>query len=523
MGHAAYLNVDMIRLRQMLTDGGYVRLFTQPGGWSPPGVAENRLAGYFLDFANRRMVEAPGVLPEDILANANLFDRLERDFSSTIPAGYTYFGQFLNHDITHDKNPLRLQPAHVGNLTNLRTPWLDLDSVYGRGPGDRPDETLFDRQGMFLIGRASDSSLRDLPREDHRALIGDDRNDENTIISQLHLAFLLAHNALVERARARGDGDPFKSARRTLQWLYQHIVWHDFLKRVTDPDVHGLALRLVTEGGKRWENGLREVFAGQDEREPPIPVEFSAAAFRFGHSMVRNAYRTNGSRRGPLEFVPLFASDAQDSPGGDLRGRRRLATKNGIQWSWFLPMGAGEGFPLRARKIDTKLANALAFLREDNAANAPTNVLAYRNLVRGWGYQLVSGSDIAASAFMQKLGVQPIRLDPKEDIDALWYYILREAQEGGGNALGRLGSVIVCGTIAFLLKADPNAYFNADPQWSPDAEPSLLAPTPNGELNRDGEVVDARTGARAWTLASIIRLAGVPADLDEFQAQATPV
>jgi hypothetical protein len=210
--------------------------------------------------------------------------------------------------------------------------------------------------------------------------------------------------------------------------------------------------------------------------------------------------------------VPLFAA----SPGAaDLRGLQRLATSSGIQWSWFLPMeesSALSGFPQRARRIDTRLARALTHLRP-NEGTSGSNVLAYRNLVRGWAYGLASGTAIAGTAGMHKLGVVPVPIRPGTDIDALWYYVLREAEEHGATALGPLGSIIVCGTIAMILLADPTSYVNGKPPWTPDTDPLLRA----GRDNRDGEVVG---GARTWTLASIIRLAGLPPDLTEFQRQA---
>ena len=58
--------------------------------------------------------------------------------------GFTFLGQFLDHDITFDPAPLTAPPA---NGPNLRTPFLDLDSVYGRGP----DETT----GSCTTGRPS--------------------------------------------------------------------------------------------------------------------------------------------------------------------------------------------------------------------------------------------------------------------------------------------------------------------------------------------------------------------------------
>ena len=54
-----------------------------------------------------------------------------------IPAGYTYLGQFIDHDLTFDKTNVALGTAiSPANLLQGRSPTLDLDSLYGNGPGD---------------------------------------------------------------------------------------------------------------------------------------------------------------------------------------------------------------------------------------------------------------------------------------------------------------------------------------------------------------------------------------------------
>jgi hypothetical protein len=224
-----------------------------------------------------------------------------------------------------------------------------------------------------------------------------------------------------------------------------------------------------------------------------MPVEFSVAAYRFGHSMVRNAYQTN-QVRGVGVFAPIF-DNSPGTTGNDLRGFRPMEQNNCIQWDWFLQMEsslADFGFPQMARKIDTKLSNALSFLFE-GAAGDPLNVLALRNLMRGISFDLPSGTSVA-----RKLCIKPLELDECEP-DALWYYILREAQGNGGNTLGRVGSIIVCAVFAGLLKGDPGSFFNLDPCWTPKDDPLLK----DGEDNRDDP---------SWTLPAIIRLAGLKAN-----------
>lgn len=316
------------------------------------------------------------------------------------------------------------------------------------------------------------------------------------MVSQLQLALLMAHNRLLTRARKSGlsGAAAFERSRTTLRWLYQHVVWNDFLPRVTDAKLHACALRLdtVCHGRKRWVPGLDDVFRWKNA--PFMPVEFSVAAYRFGHSLVRNAYQTNQPLRGFGNFAPIFDDSGAGTPD-DLRGFRPMKQANVIQWDWFLEMTSSAGpFPQRARKIDTKLSNALSHL----PFGPPGPVLAARNLLRGVRFDLPSGSDVA-----RRLGLKPIDLGGAPD--ALWYYVLKEAETlGKGDHLGPVGSTIVCATFAGLLHGDPSSYFHVDPTWTPGSDALL----------KDG--VDNIDSPGKWTLAAIIRLAGLPVAASDF-------
>ena len=505
-GTSAYAQI--LAPRSRLYHGPYGRLCPELPAWSPEGVPPEELDRWFLGFAEDQMIEAPGRRPRQIVECPDLHRELETKFGANVPSGYTYFGQFVDHDITFDPASSLVRQNDPSGLFNFRTPRLDLDSVYGRGPVDQP--YLYDPKDRhkFRIGTSSDSNLRDLPRIEGDALIGDPRNDENAIVSQLHLAVLLAHNELVVRAvennkrKKEKVGDPFEAARRTVRWLYQHIVWNDFIKRVTEPSVHEHALKLVDAGGgrRRWELGFSDVYSWK--HQPFMPVEFSVAAYRFGHSMVRNDYQTNFGR-GVGVFVPTF-DDEKNHPD-DLRGFRRIEKKNVPQWNWFLAMSSPEGFPQMARRIDTKLSNALAFVPGGEKKTGFKNVLAARNLKRGWTFGLPAGTAIA-----KHFGLAPVPSDALE-LDALWYYVLREAElstDGdAGGKLGALGSLIVCATFAGLLFGDPSSYFKVEPCWTPDRDP-LLKP---GKDNQD----DAE-----WSLASLIRIAGLPVTASDFPVPA---
>lgn len=504
MSHAMK-SITPLAPRSRFFSGRFGRLASHLPAWTPPGVADADIDDFFLNVANTLMTEVPGADPADL---TQMTAQLEQDFQTGIvsdtqtgiPAGYTYFGQFVDHDITFDAASSLQRKNDPEAIDNVRTPRLDLDNVYGRGPADQP--YMFDgATGRFLIGQVAGSNLQDLPRNGQgTAIIGDKRNDENAIVSQLQLAFLLAHNTLLERAENAGLPEPFEAARTTLRWLYQWIVWNDFLKRVTIEEVRSAALVLEDKpgGGKVWELGLSHVY---DWREQPfMPVEFAVAAYRFGHSMVRNAYQTNFPHRGFGVFAPIFDNTGAADPD-DLRGFRPMTDANSIQWDWFLAMGGPGPFPQRARKIDTKLANALTKLFEGPAGD-PFNILALRNLKRGWTFGLPSGTAMA-----NWLNIPAITLGADEP-DSLWYYVLKEGETlpgaNAGQMLGRLGSTILCAVFAGLLKGDPNAWINQNPSWTPGDDPLLF----DGQDNQDSP--------GAWELASIIRLSGLPVAGGDF-------
>ncbi|MBP0616468.1 peroxidase family protein [Jiella mangrovi] len=515
MSHGGTFDQKVVAPRSKFYQGPFGRICADLEPWFPPSVDRKRpdaLERHLLTIAEE-MLEQGDLTPETIAQDPGRVRELERVFSNSTPAGYTYFGQFIDHDITFDPASSLMRTNDPAGLLNHRTPRFDLDNLYGRGPDDSP--YLYDRKDVwhdqdgkevvdkFLIGKVTGTALPDLPRNAQgRALIGDMRNDENAMVSSLQVAFLLAHNALAERARANGPGDTFGAARRVLRWLYQWIVWHDFLKRITREDIRATALeeKLFGSAGKAIELGLDHVYKWKEM--PFIPVEFAVAAYRFGHSMVRNSYQTNQPFRGAGNFAPIFdRSGDPDDPATrfDLSGFREMQAHNVIQWDWFLPMRSSlQGqFPQMARKIDSRMANALAFLRE---SGPKMNILAFRNLLRGIRFELPSGTSVA-----RKFGIDPIEIDP--DHDALWFYILKEAEiRENGERLGPLGSTIVCAVFAGLLKGDATSWVNTVPGWRPETEPLLR----NGEDNRD-------SGAE-WQLSSIIRIGGAPVDGNDVEA-----
>ena len=416
------------------------------------------------------------------------------DTHGTVDAGYTYLGQFIDHDLTLDLTPLDRAHPNIACVRNFRTPFLDLDHVYGGGPSLSP--FLYENnQGnrnkeRFLLGdtRGEGSSQNDLPRSPQGiALVGDSRQDENLIVAQLHVAFLKFHNRVVEELEhgkltsvGPCGGTLFEQARRFVIWHYQYLVVNDFLAEVVDRDVlEEIPARI---------GGAEQCGRGHFR----IPVEFSAAGFRFGHSMVRDLYGFYNRHHDNVRLVEDILH--QTGPGGG--AVPCLREEWVINWASFFRVPEMELTVNKAHPIDTMIAEGLHDLKVQtiklfNVASrsepdppSPAKKLPVRTLWRGARLGLPSGQDVARA-----IGTKP--LDPEKEIATgphekelrdygfhkdtpLWYYVLKEAeQRKGGKKLGQVGSRIVGDVIIDSLRADPNSYLSIDPAWKPELDGRL--------------------------------------------------
>jgi hypothetical protein len=500
---------------------------------------------------------------------------LQANGNSTIPPVYTYWGQFIDHDLTANtdrdssvsditKPDLKPIPPDevVEKLFNLRQPTVNLDSVYGDGPtfhANRPTQARALYDGIkFRIGSVAlnppppapqaipgvpippdrlegpDNTfvavdpLRDLPRigslidagvvkaEDfteelrnrpnfrQTALIADARNDENLIVAQLHVAFLRFHNNVVDWLKAhqprhghemQSERDIFRRARQLTRWHHQWLVVNDFLKTIT---MAGTADKVLRERGRHYSNCHRPLF---------MPLEFSVAAYRFGHTMVRGAYDHNRNFGRPeagqspvinsAPFNLLFSFTGKATP--PFRGGSDVLPFNWIiEWDRFVDKHSPQ--PDRfARKIDTRLAPPLTqLLNEGNSQNDPQikavlKHLAKRNLLRGYLLSLPTGQGVAQVMDVRPLSEEELKRGNSEATNKaltdngfltrtpLWYYVLKEAEvRAGGNSLGEIGSRIVCETIIGQLLHDPDSYLSRHQAWTPDLGVRL----PGGEQIR---------------------------------------
>lgn len=417
-----------------------------------------------------------------------------------ISAGYTYLGQFIDHDLTFDPASSLDKQNDPDALEDFRTPRFDLDSVYGRGPNDQP--YLYEDNGVrMLLGepltgsvdhaKKADEGTRDLPRNNPRggrarALIGDPRNDENVIVSQLHATMLRFHNSVVDYlTRVNGIPPKIEEVQNVVRWHYQWVVLHDFLPTIAGRKVvQEILPHLKKKNGNIRVQGPRLTFF-HFENFPFMPVEFSAAVYRFGHSMVRPIYRLNTTL---IERNEIFSTDESKS----LTGFRALPSDFAVDWRLFFKTGentsSGPERLQKSYKIDTSLVNPLGNLPKVIGDNHPS--LAERNLIRGLRMSLPSGQTVARYMGLPVIPDEKLRVGKATKGDTkknpplterrpslkenapLWYYILAEAQQAFKNdattiRLGPVGGRIVAEVFIGLLLGDQCSFLSQYPSWRP--------------------------------------------------------
>lgn len=371
---------------------------------------------------------------------------LAEEADCSVAAWWPVFGQYVAHDITADRSPLTHHDvAEV--LRNFRQPRTNLECLYGEGPVAAP----------YLFSRADPAKLLtgadDLPRNaEGVALVGDPRQDVHVLISQMHLAMIRAHNRLVDRLRTDGvaEAELYDAARRALLWHYQWVILNDFLPTLI--------------GGERAAKIER---SARLPDQPSIPLEFADAAYRYGHSQMRQTYQLQ-----------------KDGPGWslfpDLLGFGPVATDRVVDWRLLAGI-ADRPPPQCARPIDGRLPAALLRLPMNITGEVDSEdleSLATRDLMRGTATELPSGEAVAA-----RLGVDAVPADriglagqSWSGETPLWFYILREAEVfESGERLGPVGSHIVGTTLITIVDADPEGFRQVDPDW----RPSLPSRQPN--------------------------------------------
>ncbi|HXJ63240.1 MAG TPA: heme peroxidase, partial [Actinomycetota bacterium] len=264
----------------------------------------------------------------------------------------------------------------------------------------------------------------------------------------------------------------------------QWMIRTDFLPRVCQASVVN---RVFTSGRKAFEVGAAPTDV------PTMPIEFSVAAYRLGHSMVRGAYNWNkvfDNGAGTLDLLFAFSGLSGDFLGGLrlpsnwIADFRRLydfseAGRNDL----VVPATKSN----RANRIDTELSVPLATL--PGFPPAESN-LAFRNLTRAKMLNLATGQQMAT--FLTGKGVALTRLTAAQMRDGkngatldgltqqqrngflrntpLWFYVLREAELNQGR-LGGVGARIVAETFQRAMEGSRFSIVR-DSTWRPSLGPN---------------------------------------------------
>jgi hypothetical protein len=447
----------------------------------------------------------------------------------TMTAGSTFVGQFIDHDITFDQTSTLGVPQNPLSSPNTRTPALDLDSVFGGGPGLRPDLYVQNTDGSVgpKLKIGSGGVHEDVPRViqgdgTYKALLGDPRNDETVIIAGLHCAHIRFYNRVLDDLREldltrfpsihRGHRANryvrFLIAREVTLWHYQWLLVNEHLPQIAGREVVHHVLR---NGNRLYRPTPGHAF---------MPIEFGAAAYRFGHSMVRPSYRANftsgaGDSSSPIAnpfFALVFDQNEPDFSGPVGHDRADLlggypAPRRYVGWQTFFDLGDGQ--VRNNKKIDTTISSVLFNLPlpaiAPHTQTSPT-VLPQRNLLRQLTWGLPSGQAIARAMRLPVLSAADLSdigsvHPPFAASTPLWYYILAEAQTlCGGLHLGPVGGRIVAETLIGLLRADPTSYLSVHPHFRPFLGSDLRLGPARSPKN---------TGNRAYTRAHFLHYAGV--------------
>lgn len=395
-------------------------------------------------------------------------------FTQSVPLGMVFFGQFIDHDITFDTTTSFSSINNPSEIENSRSADLDLDSVFGGGPEDDPFLYRPRSEGFYLLTALSNNNIgqnqatekHDLQRNGKEtAIIGDPRNDENRVISQMQLAFIRFYNANYKLLK---DANPsyspehlYEEARKNCTWHYQWCIVNEFLpimcgKYLVD-DILG--------NGRKYYQPVYSAF---------IPVEFSVAAFRFGHTMIAQNLKLQLDGDSKSIFSPEFG-----------QGFARITSSNqAIKWDAFFDYGTDFQ---KAEKLDTTLAPILLELPFVPSPNPDDKSLATRNFRRGQSFLLPSGENVARYMNREESEIEQVvdfvhnKVSPHNvDLSAgipLWFYILAEAEVIGrqdsdtqfsqGEGLGPVGGRIVAEVLIGLLELDTNSFLGNNRDWVP--------------------------------------------------------
>jgi heme peroxidase len=501
------------------------------------------------------------------------------------PAGYTFLGQFIDHDVTRTQTALlalgrlnlaaqsdatvrsRLAAAGIttdqlrqaianaavpGSALSVNTGKLDLDSVYGVGsfaaltginapwferlPNGAYSGRFAQRhvQAPATIGPPIDGF--DYQRTaTGEAEVPDPRNSEHKILSQIQNLFELAHNDCIDNTldhigtpTQKDIGAAFYACRNKVIWTYETIVATDFLPRfsadATLQRVAPNALRAYVRGTAPTSvlpspEGIRTSLYSckpgiGDDARIQIPHEFAVAAFRLGHSLVRDDYVLHDLVRDKNGNIltgqprPIFAVGKEPVTSG-LVGDNPVVPGDVIDWSYFFDTrgSTADETAQAGRPVDALISDRLFVLPvaaippgpDANGKDSSTERnLPRRNLMRAseetsqitGSVALGTGEEVEAyaqqripdlhdaTAEVQQLLAKRLKsagFDPASLWQTpLWLFILAEAETTqASRRLGELGSHIIDEFLLGSLRCDQGSVLYAAAKdlqgWGPTA------------------------------------------------------
>ena len=459
-----------------------------------------------------------------------------------LPAAFAYFGQFLNHDLSAPVGSLLQIVDEIPDdfiisdkpLPGVAKMWraantdeilehirnehetpLNLDSLYGDGPflpNGQPTSAeasaLYDVQGLhFILGTTSEPSAEvllanaknpleraigapDLPRKREGdalvTLIADRRNDGNLILAQLHLAMMLFHNKAVDILHPQypDAAKCFAAARRLVTRHYHWCILHDFLPRILSND--------ILKDSIDYPRPLNRADKGK------VPMEFTTAAYRFGHSLISRSYDYNsnfGTGRSMAETAQLGDLFTFTS-AGKMKGADQLPDHWVIDWH---RMTADSPINLaHSEAIDMQFAGGMMAVVPEERIVEFQSIIA-RNLVRGFHRRIPFGQVLAKlykkdaltacqiraampNALAEDLqfpdadGAREKRMELAKQTPA-WLYFLCEAKLlEGGEKLGPVASKIIAETFVNLMDLKNGAITGENGRpWQPSQSPMKTA------------------------------------------------
>jgi hypothetical protein len=423
-----------------------------------------------------------------------------------LPSGYTYLLQIVAHDLVHSAISTSLGQGQVSGLSNVRDAPLRLETVYGGGPTECPHAYKADEAGRVTfrsklrlgnsridasdrdhrgptkdIARGTTSTAMGLARQANyaEALIADPRNDSHAIISQMLVLFHELHNRIVDELEQGGNlpstGNSFAdaqqlfvTARSACILIYRNLIRHDLLPRILHGDVW-----------KAYETDQKPLppFARGEWR---APLEFTHGFFRFGHSMIRAAYRFNTRASEAFSIENILDRTSEKSPSDVPLEATWL-----VDWNLFFnpragnvstrigpwsQVGIGEDVPGEGNLIARDLLGSVAIrpwsvwhlvdrlrkthgnlLEKSKFLGGPRDSPAWAKPIAEW---LTKRSE-ATHGPDNKLTEEEIRRlanDPP-----IPFFVLFEAGLDSGNngeRLGILGSIVVADVIYGILRDD---------------------------------------------------------------------